>query len=267
MSGHRSLKASRSTVPPMAVLWGVGSVQSCRARLRWTCSRAVARGGGVKGHLDRLYQPGPRSMPNVNLVRPGAAASRAEWWMQEAFARTDTTDFASMCCCRLLRRAKGRCGNQLRAAHHPCGRRLPRRAGGDAETGPSASILRASSKRCCARPAKPVFPYRAVEEVFGERKRTTAGRDLDITGLSYALPCSVAGCRLWPRSGQRCYWRRTRLYRDGVFPTASGRARFCRCCLCRGCRAGRCALPDSSQYRPARPVAWHEPHRHCWPPL
>jgi assimilatory nitrate reductase catalytic subunit len=68
------------------------------------------------------------------------------------------------------------------------------------------------------------FNYRSSEEIFNEHRESTRGRDLDITGLSYAV-LERDGPQQWPypesaRSG------RTRLYADGVFPTPSGRARF-----------------------------------------
>ena len=70
-----------------------------------------------------------------------------------------------------------------------------------------------------------LFPYSSPEEIFREHVATTAGRDLDITGLSYALlddprPAAVAV------SGRRATAGRQRLYVDGVFATPDGRARF-----------------------------------------
>jgi len=69
-----------------------------------------------------------------------------------------------------------------------------------------------------------LFPYQAPEEIFNEHRETTRGRDLDITGLSYAL-LDERGPQQWPypqgaSSGQK------RLYQDGRFPTPSGHARF-----------------------------------------
>ncbi|MGQ0546852.1 MAG: molybdopterin oxidoreductase family protein, partial [Betaproteobacteria bacterium] len=63
--------------------------------------------------------------------------------------------------------------------------------------------------------------YAAAEQIFEEHKETTRGRDLDITGLSYAL-LDERGPQQWPfvLEGKK------RLYEDGRFPTPSGRARF-----------------------------------------
>ena len=35
--------------------------------------------------------------------------------------------------------------------------------------------------------AQRLFPYASAEDVFNEHRETTRGRDLNITGLSYAL--------------------------------------------------------------------------------
>jgi assimilatory nitrate reductase catalytic subunit len=69
-----------------------------------------------------------------------------------------------------------------------------------------------------------MFAYSDPESVWNEHRESTRGRDLDITGLSYAT-LESQGPQLWPfpegaRTGQQ------RLYADGVFPTADGRARF-----------------------------------------
>ena len=66
-----------------------------------------------------------------------------------------------------------------------------------------------------------LFPYQTSEDVFNEHRETTRGRDLDITGLSYAL-LEERGPQQWPFVGKA----RARLYEDGIFPTPSGRARF-----------------------------------------
>jgi assimilatory nitrate reductase catalytic subunit len=69
-----------------------------------------------------------------------------------------------------------------------------------------------------------LMKYETAEEVFAEHRESTRGRDLDITGLSYPL-LDERGPQQWPypegaRDGKK------RLYEDGVFPTANGRARF-----------------------------------------
>ena len=81
-----------------------------------------------------------------------------------------------------------------------------------------------------------LFPYANPEAIWNEHRESTRGRDLDITGLSYAkldeapqqwpFPASTAAQgrmdtgEASPAAGQ------VRLYEDGIFPTPDGRARF-----------------------------------------
>jgi assimilatory nitrate reductase catalytic subunit len=75
------------------------------------------------------------------------------------------------------------------------------------------------------RPDTPaLFPYRDAEAIFDEHRATTAGRDLDITGLSYDI-LERDGPQQWPFPAGAAGGR-ARLYGDGVYPTPSGRARF-----------------------------------------
>src|SRR5947199_330747 len=45
--------------------------------------------------------------------------------------------------------------------------------------------------------APPLFPYASPEDIFAEHRETTRGRDLDISGLSYAL-LEAQGPQQWP---------------------------------------------------------------------
>ena len=71
-----------------------------------------------------------------------------------------------------------------------------------------------------------LFPYGSPEEIFNEHRETTRGRDLDIGGLSYAL-LEARGPQQWPFP-EGADTGKARLYEDGAFATASGRARFAR---------------------------------------
>ncbi len=69
-----------------------------------------------------------------------------------------------------------------------------------------------------------LFPYDGAEAIWNEHRESTRGRDLDITGMSYAM-LDAQGPQQWPlREGETS--GKMRLYEDGVFPTADGRARF-----------------------------------------
>ncbi len=71
-----------------------------------------------------------------------------------------------------------------------------------------------------------LFPYDTAEAVWNEHRESTRGRDLDITGLSYDILENV-GPQQWPFVNNKEHSRGIeRLYADGVFPTASGKAKF-----------------------------------------
>jgi assimilatory nitrate reductase catalytic subunit len=68
-----------------------------------------------------------------------------------------------------------------------------------------------------------MFPYATAEDVWKEHRESTRGRDLDITGMTYAMLDQAP--EQWPlREGQTA--GAARLYADGHFPTADGRACF-----------------------------------------
>ena len=68
-----------------------------------------------------------------------------------------------------------------------------------------------------------LFPYTTPEDIWNEHRESTRGRDLDITGLSYAMLKEAP--QQWPFvSGATT--GKARLYEDGIFPTIDGRARF-----------------------------------------
>ncbi|MEE4464854.1 molybdopterin dinucleotide binding domain-containing protein, partial [Azotobacter chroococcum] len=75
------------------------------------------------------------------------------------------------------------------------------------------------------RPGEPsLFDFASPAALFEEYKQLTAGRDLDLSGLSHALIDDL-GPQQWPFPAGASHGT-PRLYADGVFPTASGRARF-----------------------------------------
>jgi assimilatory nitrate reductase catalytic subunit len=159
------------------------------------------------------------SMPDVATVR--AALERAKLVVvQETFRDAETCAYADV-----LFPAAGwaekegtvtnseRRISRVRAAVSPPG-----------EARPDWSIAVAFARKLFTEKASELFPYTSPEEIFNEHRETTRARDLDITGISYAL-LERDGPQQWPypedaKSG------RTRLYADGIFPTPSGRARF-----------------------------------------
>jgi assimilatory nitrate reductase catalytic subunit len=67
-----------------------------------------------------------------------------------------------------------------------------------------------------------LFAFDDAESVWNEHRESTRGRDLDITGLSYA---ALDTPQQWPLP-QGATQGRARLYEDGRFATDDGRARF-----------------------------------------
>ena len=81
-----------------------------------------------------------------------------------------------------------------------------------------------------------LFPYANPESIWNEHRESTRGRDLDITGLTYAIleeapqqwPCTeaMAASATADPAHQAPALGQARLYEDGIFPTPDGRARF-----------------------------------------
>ncbi len=215
LSGHRDLDNEEDR-KEVAALWGVDAVPSKPGKTAVEMFEAIGR-GEIKAVWIACTNPA-QSMPDANAVRK--ALSHAEFVVvQEAFRDAETCDYADV----LLPAAswaekEGTVTNserrisRVRAAVAPPG-----------EARPDWQIAVDFARRVSATGEK-LFPYQNPEQIFDEHRESTRGRDLDITGLSYAV-LDRDGPQQWPypqgaRSG------RTRLYADGVFPTPSGRARF-----------------------------------------
>ncbi|MFD2883152.1 hypothetical protein ACFS4T_10955 [Pseudomonas lini] len=106
-----------------------------------------------------------------------------------------------------------------------------------------------------------MFAFETPAQVFDEYKHLTRDRDLDLSGISHEL-IDQLGPQQWPfpagaREGT------ARLYLDGVFPTASGRAQFVTDPY-RAAKEQRDARfsADPDHRPPARSMARHEPHRY-----
>jgi assimilatory nitrate reductase catalytic subunit len=218
LSGHRDL-CNEKDRQEVAALWGVDAVPSKPGQTAVEMFEAIGR-GEIKAVWIACTNPA-QSMPDANAVRK--ALARAEFVVvQEAFRDAETCDYADV----LLPAAswgekEGTVTNserrisRVRAAVPPPG-----------EARPDWRIAVDFSRKLSSFfPGKErLFEYKTPEDIFNEHRESTRGRDLDITGLSYAV-LERDGPQQWPypagaRSG------RTRLYVDGIFPTLSGRARF-----------------------------------------
>ncbi len=147
-----------------------------------------------------------RRITRVNSVLPPPGEAKHDWEIVVDFAR------------RLERRL---------VPFSPGGRG----AGGEGEPGEGYDARTPSSHPPLPNPSpsggeglSSLFAYDSPESIFNEHVETTRGRDLDITGLSYEI-LAADGPQQWPfKTGEVA--GQPRLYEDGVFPTATGKAQF-----------------------------------------
>ncbi|KAF1057463.1 nitrate reductase [Variovorax sp.] len=218
LSAHRDL-ANPAHRAEVAALWGVPSVPEQPGKTAVEMFQAAAD-GEIRALWIACTNPA-QSMPDQATVR--RALERAEFVVvQEAFATTATCAYADLLLpATTWGEKEGTVTNserrisRVRPAVPPAG-----------EARHDWSIAAEFARRLEARlgRAATLFPYENAESVWNEHRESTRGRDLDITGLSWAM-LEHAGPQQWPlREGETA--GRARLYEDGVFPTPDGRARF-----------------------------------------
>ncbi len=220
MSAHRDL-ANPAHRAEMARFWGVPYVPNKPGKSAIDLFGAL-RTGEIKAVWIACTNPA-QSLPNQAAVRE-ALASAEYVVLQEAYGNTDTADYAD-----LLLPASGwgekhgtvtnseRCITRVLPAVP-----APGEARHDWEI--VVDFARRLGRHLDHAAADRLFPYEDAEAIFNEHRESTRGRDLDITGLSYAL-LEAQGPQQWPypegaNSGA------VRLYEDGCFPTPDGKARF-----------------------------------------
>ncbi|SEK69065.1 assimilatory nitrate reductase catalytic subunit [Roseateles sp. YR242] len=218
LPGHRdpAVEAHRHEV---ARLWGSDPLPETPGKTAVEMFQAAAR-GEIKALWIACTNPA-QSLPDQALVR--AALSRCELViLQEAFSGTATADFADV----LLPAAtwaekEGTVTNserrisRVRAALPPAG-----------EAREDWRIVRDVALRMQAalRPGRPsLFAWDRAEQLWEEHRAATRGRDLDITGLSYPMLEAAPAQWPWPEGATA---GQARLYEDGRFAHADGRARF-----------------------------------------
>ncbi len=226
LSAHRDLGNAQHR-EEVAALWGVPSVPSKPGLTAVEMFEAAAR-GEIKALWIACTNPA-QSLPDQATVRQ--ALARAELVVvQEAFGTTATCDYADVLLpATTWGEKEGTVTNserrisRVRAAVPPAGQA---RHDWSIFTELGRRLEDRMPERVAAyRPGTTtIFPYTTPESVWQEHRESTRGRDLDITGLSYAL-LESQGPQQWPmpegaKAGQ------ARLYADGRFPTADGRARF-----------------------------------------
>lgn len=220
LSAHRDL-ANPEHRAEVARLWGIPSVPEKPGKSAVELFKSL-KSGEIKAVWIACTNPA-QSMPNQAEVR--AALQNAEYVvLQEAYGNTDTADYADLL---LPASAWGEKHGTVTNSE----RRITRVRSAVAAPGEARhdwEIVVDFARRLGAKLDNPsagqLFPYADAEAIFNEHRESTRGRDLDITGLSYAR-LEADGPQQWPCPAG-AQGGKQRLYEDGQFPTADGKARF-----------------------------------------
>jgi assimilatory nitrate reductase catalytic subunit len=219
LSAHRDLSSAEDR-EDIARFWGVDGFPSVPGKTAVEMFDAV-REGAIKAIWIACTNP-VQSMPDQ--ARVVEALERAECVVvQEAFRSTETVPHADILFPASTWAEKdGTVTNSERCISRTCAAVAP-----PGEARHDWQIVVDFARRLGSRLGRDggrLFPYDTPEEIFNEHRATTRGRDLDISGLSYAL-LEARGPQQWPFP-EGAETGKVRLYEDGVFATASGRARF-----------------------------------------
>ncbi|MFT3720054.1 molybdopterin-dependent oxidoreductase [Pseudorhodoferax sp.] len=217
LPAHRDL-ANPDHRAEVAAFWGVDHIPAVPGKSAIEMFQAAAD-GEIRALWIACTNPA-QSMPDQATVR--RALERAECVVvQEAFAGTATCAFADLLLpATSWGEKEGTVTNserrisRVRAAVPPPG-----------QAHHDWAIAVGFARRLAARlgHGAALFPYQTPEAVWNEHRASTRGRDLDITGMDYAMLERTP--LQWPlRPGQAT--GAARLYTDGVFATGDGRARF-----------------------------------------
>ena len=218
MSGHRDL-ANPVHRAEIEALWGVDQVPATPGKTAVELFEAL-RSGAIKIIWIACTNPA-QSMPDQQLIRE--ALNNAELVIvQEAYQTTATVPYADVLLpATTWSEKEGTVTNSERRIS-----RVRAALSGPGQARNDAEIVIAFARLLEARLGRTgtLFPYQSAEQIWNEHRESTRGRDLDITGLSYAM-LEQDGPQQWPfpegaATGQ------ARLYQDGVFATPTGRARF-----------------------------------------
>jgi assimilatory nitrate reductase catalytic subunit len=238
LPGHRD-PANAADRDAVARAWGAPALPATPGLTAVELFDAVAA-GRVRCVWIACTNP-VQSMPDADAV--ARALGRAEFVvLQEAYAGTATEPFADLLLPATTWPEKTgtvtnseRRVSRVRAAMPAPGearadwaiaadvaRRLQRRL---AARVPVADAVAASVASAAApHAAGPRFDWTGPREIWDEWRALTAGRDLDLSGLSWDV-LESRGPQQWPYP-EGATAGTARLYADGRFPTADGRARF-----------------------------------------
>lgn len=219
LSAHRDL-ANPAHRAEVAALWGVPDVPEKPGLTAVEMFQAAAD-GQVKALWIACTNPA-QSMPDQATVR--RALQRAEFVVvQEAYATASTCDYADLL---LPATTWGEKDGTVTNSERRISRVRPAvPAPGQARHDWRIVVDFAQRLETRLRPDQPtLFPYPDAESLWLEHRESTRGRDLDITGLSYAM-LQQQGPQQWPIKAGEAEGKQ-RLYEDGIFPTPDGKARF-----------------------------------------
>lgn len=224
ISAHRDM-ANPEHRAEVASLWGVKDVPSKPGKTAVEMFQAAAD-GEIKALWIACTNPA-QSMPDQATVR--RALERAELVIvQEAFATASTCDYADLLLPATTWGEKiGTVTNSERRISRV---RAAVSAPGQTRHDWAIAVDFAQRLEKILPQNKPtLFPYSlsnealGVETIWNEHRESTRGRDLDITGMSYAM--LDAAPQQWPlKTGDSV--GKVRLYEDGIFPTPDGKAKF-----------------------------------------
>ncbi|MEK1905893.1 MAG: molybdopterin-dependent oxidoreductase [Pseudomonas sp.] len=219
LPGHRDAGNAehRSEV---ARYWGVDALPETPGLTAIELFDAVAE-GKIKALWIACTNPA-QSLPDQSKVHAALAACPFVV-VQEAFFTTETCHYADL----LLPAAswgekEGSVTNSERRVSH-----VRRAVPAPAEARPDWAITCDFARRLehLLKPGLPsLFDFASPQALFEEYKHLTSNRDLDLSGLSYAI-LDNQGPQQWPFPAGAQHGT-ARLYGDGRFPTASGRAQF-----------------------------------------
>ncbi|MBI2276295.1 MAG: molybdopterin-dependent oxidoreductase [Dechloromonas sp.] len=220
LSAHRDL-ANPEHRAEVARLWGIPSVPEKPGKSAVELFKSL-KSGEIKAVWIACTNPA-QSMPNQAEVR--AALQSAEYVvLQEAYRNTDTADYADLL---LPASAWGEKHGTVTNSE----RRITRVQSAVSAPGEArhdwdivVDFARRLGQQLENASVGQLFPYADAEAIFNEHRESTRGRDLDITGLSYAR-LEADGPQQWP-CPEGAAGGKPRLYEDGRFPTVDGKARF-----------------------------------------
>ena len=224
MSAHRDMGNPEHRAE-VAALWGIKDVPSKPGKTAIEMFQAAAD-GEIKALWIACTNPA-QSMPDQTTVR--RALERAELVVvQEAFATAATCDYADLL---LPASTWGEKTGTVTNSERRISRVRPAIAAPGEARHDWAIVVEFAQRLEVLRGTQgpTLFPYSltdhtlGVESIWNEHRESTRGRDLDITGMSYAM--LETGPQQWPlKTGETT--GKVRLYEDGVFPTTDGKARF-----------------------------------------